>query len=298
MPIANVSPLFRLVTRRSNSLVAMNDGVGFPFYCVHPIGGDVKAMMPLGVLLGQFRLIGVQVPANCMNAAFASSVEAVAAYHVAAIVAAAPEGPIAIGGWSAGAVIALEMARLLVEAGCDVPLLVAFDGGPVDPGAGYSTLHPRYLSAVVGNWPRWIRERFAFATWSEVCCELRRSIVELVKRKLPITALFSNYHIDDHAVFTIAARNGLRVNEVEFIHALYAACLRYRPRKYPGHVVLYECVTQPLFHLRQLAEVWRRITPSVEIVRVTGRHGHFFKSPNIDFVAKDLAHRLHALAGR
>jgi thioesterase domain-containing protein len=55
------------------------------------------------------------------------TVDAMAARSLAAMREARPHGPYAIAGWSAGGVVALEMARRLRAAGDAVPLLVLFD---------------------------------------------------------------------------------------------------------------------------------------------------------------------------
>jgi thioesterase domain-containing protein len=54
-------------------------------------------------------------------------VEAMAAAYVAEIRIAHPAGPYRLGGWSMGGLVALEMARLLIESGDTVELVVLAD---------------------------------------------------------------------------------------------------------------------------------------------------------------------------
>src|SRR5205085_287044 len=56
-----------------------------------------------------------------------ATVDGMAERYVEAIRAAFPRGPYVLGGWSAGGVIAYEMARRLRELGEDVPLVVLLD---------------------------------------------------------------------------------------------------------------------------------------------------------------------------
>ena len=125
-----VPPIWRLVSRHGSAIVPFNEvGEGPAFYCVHPISGDVTSFSDLARALGSGeRFYGIQVPRRNMNAAFAVSVAAVARHHVEALLDHQPKGPFILGGWSAGAIIALEMAQQLQALGREVPLLIALDG--------------------------------------------------------------------------------------------------------------------------------------------------------------------------
>jgi amino acid adenylation domain-containing protein len=76
-------------------------GADQPFYAVHPHG-----------------LIDAQVP---------DSIEAMAADRLRAVRAVQPNGPYALGGHCNGALVAFEMARLLVEQGEEVPVVIVLD---------------------------------------------------------------------------------------------------------------------------------------------------------------------------
>ena len=69
-----------------------------------------------------------------------------------------PRGPIRLIGWSAGAIIAVQMAQQLCARGRDVPLLVALDGAPCNTGAGLGTRDPRYFMKLIANLPHWVRD--------------------------------------------------------------------------------------------------------------------------------------------
>ena len=105
-----------------------NDGAAPGFYCVHALGGEVANFRHLAEKMkGVRKFYGIQTPPEMMTPEFASSIEAMAAHYVKDLLAFQPEGPILLGGWSSGSTIALEMARLLKEAGRMVELIVALD---------------------------------------------------------------------------------------------------------------------------------------------------------------------------
>ena len=61
-------------------------------------------------------------------------VEDVAAHHIEVLREVRPHGPYRLGGWSHGAIVAHEMARLLTEAGDAVDLVIGIDGHVLDTG--------------------------------------------------------------------------------------------------------------------------------------------------------------------
>lgn len=99
-----------------------------PLFLIAGIGGHVFTFHQFARLLGAdqptyaFKAIGVdgrRDPIDCM--------EAVAAEYVREILAARPDGPYIVGGYSVGATVAFEVARQLRALGAAVPLLLSFD---------------------------------------------------------------------------------------------------------------------------------------------------------------------------
>src|SRR5262249_20291119 len=121
------------------------------------LGGEVMGYRHLAKALGSsVRFIGVQ--ARLEDPETNSSVERIARYYVDELMTFQPTGPFVLSGWSAGAVIALEMAQQLAARGRQAPLLVALDGAPFNTGAEISPLNPFYLAKLVCNLPRWIAD--------------------------------------------------------------------------------------------------------------------------------------------
>ncbi len=94
------SPLVRLRT----------GGTGTAWSLVHPAGGNVLCYRWLAEMLDR-PSCAFQAPGPATGHPALSTVEEFARLYVAALREAQPEGPYLLGGWSSGAVIALEMAH-------------------------------------------------------------------------------------------------------------------------------------------------------------------------------------------
>jgi pimeloyl-ACP methyl ester carboxylesterase len=115
-------------------------GAGAPFFCVHPIGGSVFCYLDLARRLGGGRpFYALEARGLQAGEEPGGSVEEMAGRYLAAVRAVQPVGPYLLGGWSFGALVALEMARRLEEQGERVALLALFDptdlsaDGPAPP---------------------------------------------------------------------------------------------------------------------------------------------------------------------
>jgi amino acid adenylation domain-containing protein len=107
---------------------------GAPFFCVHPVGAAVLAYRELARhVAGEHPFHAVHVDGQG-----AASLEAVAARAIETLQTIQPEGPYHLGGWSAGGVLAFEMARQLVARGRQVAALVLIDS--LLPGDGMMPL--------------------------------------------------------------------------------------------------------------------------------------------------------------
>jgi thioesterase domain-containing protein len=106
-----------------------------PFFCVHPIGGNVLCYLELAQALGRDQpFYGVQSPRT--GGAPPPRIEDFASRYVDAIREVQPEGPYALGGWSMGGLVAFEMARQLTARGEPVSLLAVIDSSVERGGRG------------------------------------------------------------------------------------------------------------------------------------------------------------------
>lgn len=105
-------------------------GSATPFFCVHPIGGNVLCYAELARAMGrQRRFFGVQSP-PAGHPEGMETVEEMASVYVREIQRVQAHGPYLLGGWSMGGLIAFETAKQLRNAGERIGLLALFDTYP------------------------------------------------------------------------------------------------------------------------------------------------------------------------
>lgn len=295
-PPDKIASIWRLTVKRAAPLVVLNRGVNDPHvYCIHGITGDVIGLKGFAEHFGDRRLHAIQVPREQMSDSFATSIEAIAKKHVEVIQNEQADGPIHLVGWSAGAIIALEMACQLKAFGRDVPLLAALDGAPCNTGAGLRVWDPRYLLALAINMPRWIKEDMS-QDWS------LHGIIDRIEGKIAYRfgsgassrdlSLSSQDTLDGETITKLAERGGWGRDQKAFIYAMYKAMVDYVPKPYDSRVIAYQTRTQPLIRLRQIGEAWKAIAPHAEVVTVEGNHSKMIENPAIGKIAQHFLTRL------
>lgn len=111
-------------------LIRLRPGIEgrLPVYFVHPTHGNGLCYGPLAVLLGNqhpvhaFRSVGL-LPSTEPD----QTIEQMAQRYAERILSAGLQGPCILGGWSQGALIALEMAKILPRLGRKVAHMIAID---------------------------------------------------------------------------------------------------------------------------------------------------------------------------
>ena len=102
------SPLAAIQTR----------GTRPPFFCVHPSGGTAFCYVDLARRLGPDQpFYGLHTPDRSHVQETLATVEEMAARYIAAIRTVQPQGPYLVGGWSAGGIVAFEIAQQLQRLG-------------------------------------------------------------------------------------------------------------------------------------------------------------------------------------
>jgi len=111
-----------------------------PLFCIHPAGGIVFPYYVLAAYIDKDRpLYGIQDPSLYNSQTVPGSIELMAADYIEAIKTVQPEGPYHLLGWSAGSVIAYEMAQQLSKQGRFVENLILLDtAAPVLTKTGHS----------------------------------------------------------------------------------------------------------------------------------------------------------------
>jgi len=113
-------------------LVALQpEGSGTPWLMVHPPGGIVVCYQALAQRLSRQRpFYGIRSRGLHGELDLPGRLEEMALEYVAAIREIQPHGPYLLGGWSAGGLVALEMAQQLVAQGESIRILALLDTSP------------------------------------------------------------------------------------------------------------------------------------------------------------------------
>ncbi|MEU9701191.1 beta-ketoacyl synthase N-terminal-like domain-containing protein [Streptomyces sp. NPDC047981] len=107
-------------------VATLREGTGRPFFLVADALGNALPYRELATRLapdGDRPVLALE-----RSAARAGTIRALAAAHARTLLRAQPTGAYTLGGWSFGAVVAQETARLLIGRGREVDLLVSLDG--------------------------------------------------------------------------------------------------------------------------------------------------------------------------
>jgi amino acid adenylation domain-containing protein len=149
-----------------------------PFFCIHPLGGEVLCYRPLAMHLGTDQpFYGIQPRGLDGKQPPLTSIEEMAALYIQEIQSIQPTGPYYLGGYSMGGVIACEIALQLQRQGHEVAPLVVLDSGLPGslkrlPFIQRIFIHifnliqrgPSYLRKKLVGWTEWgtyqIRERY------------------------------------------------------------------------------------------------------------------------------------------
>jgi thioesterase domain-containing protein len=300
--VDNTSALFaRLSSNSDRIILPVNDSALVkgpprnPFYCVHSVSGAAGTdfVELAGLLDPTVQFYGIQAPAKKMqDVNFGSSLEALAETYVEALVAFQPTGPLLLGGYCVGAVIAFEMARMLRQRGRNVGPLIVIDGVPENTGISPHRWRPDYWIALVGKLPGWIKHADLMRNMSlrSLLRSLSTNAIAIGKRAIgrtPYEKLLGGYSIEgvmDLSNYPEAQR--------AFINRLLGALFDYVPGEYAGDVVVYEAKTTPLLFLPRIGYIWQRFTPRVQVESVLGTHIAMLHKPYVNALADDLHNRI------
>ncbi|HEY4089084.1 MAG TPA: non-ribosomal peptide synthetase [Bryobacteraceae bacterium] len=194
-----------------------------PLFLVHAIGGNVVNFRSLSSCFdGDQPIYGIQARGLNGEEEVATSIESMAADYIRAVRSVQSSGSYRLGGFSAGGVVAFEMARQLQKAGDDVSLLILLDtqiGSPDDMGAAAPDFGPAQ---------RW----------------RRKLLLNLRAVGQTNWRVFAGYKIRNWrmALHLWQHRRGSRrLNPWE---AFMLALRRYQPKPYEGDAVLFRAANQ------------------------------------------------------
>jgi thioesterase domain-containing protein len=289
---AETAALFERVISMKGGVIVPLGGKhpgGLPFYCVHPVAGVVAELHPLANQIGPgVQFYGIGVPLKRLTEEHGKlTVEERAQYYVNELVKFQPAGPIALGGWSAGVIVALEMAQQLRELGREDVLLVGLDLAPeIDAGMSYS----RYALKLALNVPRWIKSEKL--TEREARRLLSKQALKKANRLMSKILGITRSPLLD-------GRGSLDLSEPHkrFIETFFEELEKYQPKPYDGRVLAIVAGTEPLFHLELVKEKWAKIASHLEVVCVKeATHRTIMTMPHVAQAAKHLQEWLESIS--
>ena len=245
-------------------------GTRTPFFFVHPIGGNVLNFSGFCSHFGPDQPIyGLQARGLNGEEAPHTSVEAMASDYIQSIQTVQPEGPYFIGGFSAGGVVAFEMARQLQAMAQPVGILALLDTEILtlsqDEVAAEARLH---------HWWRMAKVNVRYAS--------RMSLSEFIKKKA-----FNLRMRRKLFAWTVRERLGLAIDPTALNaeEAFLLAFKRYEPKPYFGNATLFRAGDGAEYLDPMLG--WRGIIRGrLDIKEVSGDHDTILQEPDIGMLAR------------
>lgn len=241
-----------------------------PFYCVHSISGAGGAeLRHLATFLTMEQpLLAIQMPMDRRKKLSAKSIQLVAEYYCKKVLAFHQahfgKTSFVLGGWSAGATIALEMAQRFARAGQMPALLIAIDKAPQNTTAEID----RPGNSFCRNLGLWLRLKWRASS-------SLRDFVDGLSQKafwcLHHQRIYGAYTNESDKLDHISqlAKTTRTLNERQFIESLLEAVQNYQPLPYDGKVLV--LITRE-GGVDRVAERWKAIAKDLKIIKVPGTH--------------------------
>lgn len=258
----NVIPL--VTTRTWSPLVPICKGGSErrPLFCVHGAGGNVLNFKIISDRLGpQQPFYGLQAQGVDGRMQPLTSIEDMAAQYVEAVRGIDPQGPYQLAGYSAGGVIAIEMAHRLKQAGADVSLLAMID--TLEPLAARRTLSPWLKLWLMRHWSlRFLLNRSSRRRKGREGEALYAQALQQLARGEPLPPELVEHHL---------FRN--------FVEAQS----RYTPPPYDGDIVLFRAMQAETQYLAAGPSLgWdRHVRGAIRVIEVMGSHFSMMSEPGV-----------------
>jgi thioesterase domain-containing protein len=300
----NTHALFAHASRNSmRAIVPINDCALDPvaprpaFYCVHSASGVAGTdFLDLARRLEPtIRFFGIQAPPKQMpDTEFGNSVDSIADYYANALDRFQPTGPLLIGGYCVGAVIALAMVDKLRVRGREVGPLLVIDGVPENAGAAISRWHARYWIELARNVRGWFNhgDLMRSGTLRSLLWSIANNASAIGKGAIGLKRgqkLGGGYAIEG-----IMDVSRYPPDHKSFVNRLFRSLFAYTPKSYSGNVVVYEATVKPLLYLPQIGHMWREFARQAEVVEIVGTHISMMHEPYVEFLANDMRKRIDA----
>ena len=252
-------------------------------------------------------LFAVYLPSEMRRPENGMSVQKLAEYYADAIAEFRPHGPVALGGWSAGAPLAEAAARRLQQRGREVRLLVIIDGQlpsvAVRPLnlfekvkiACYRVSHGvKDLADFLNGLGRQLRSgQSSFgqafrSCWKASAFRKKWAKMAMLIRNSTRTGSEANGALHPAELISDIAR--FPSDHRAFARTLYDALVDYVPQKdYAGDMLVFESTKEPDRTNEKIAEKWKAFARNVTVVRIKGSHKSIVLPPDALPLAQHLS---------
>ncbi|ARV58896.1 hypothetical protein BZZ01_09855 [Nostocales cyanobacterium HT-58-2] len=247
-----------------------------PFFCVHPIGGNILCYIDLARHLGPEQpFYGLQALGLKEAQEPLSQIEDIAAYYIETLRTVQPQGPYYLGGWSFGGIVAFEMAQQLEKQNCQVACLILIDSWISAPDAKSTGVD----SATLLTW---------FA----------KDLGGLSGKNLTISIeALQNLRADEQLNYVLEQAikaNALPHNvDLSQIQRLFNVCLKnleaeksYVPQVYPKKITLFRASERSVEIIRDPTICWQELAEDIETYTLFSNHYSIIREPDVQVLAK------------
>jgi thioesterase domain-containing protein len=278
-----------MASHTGSSLVALQPGGSKPpFYCVNPLYGDARTCRTLARHLGPDQpFYGLQPLGLDGKHALPSRVEDMAAHYIGEIKSHQSKGPYLLGGYSAGGIVAFEMAQQLHAGGHEVGLLAIVDGEPLNS-RHRSVKWPSFLINLLQNAPYWLIYDLMPTSRGQLLFRVRRRVMAFVKE---ISKMLGP---PGHEARALGIGDAIDLSPIpqryrKQVEVHYQALMEYVPQVYPGRMTLFRARAQALFGPHDSELGWGPLAAGgVEVKVIPGSHGSMIQEPYVQVLAKEL----------
>lgn len=258
-----------------------------PFFCVHPVGGNVLCYADLARNLGNEQpFYGLQSVGLDGEQEPMTYIEDMASHYIKAIQTIQPTGPYYIGGWSLGGAIAFEIAQQLSVAGQEIALLALID-----------SYTPKVIDQVSDQRKRVLSQKSSVRVLDDATLAsyyFAQDLSSLLGKDLLISLdQLQELDLDAQLTYILEQARIAKVLPPELgltqlrrlfqvFQANIQARLRYRPQPYTGLIVLFCASEQAEEVTADSSQGWDTLAiGGLEKHLIHGGHYHIVKSPNL-----------------
>ena len=247
--------------RQTGACVPMKPGSDAPpLFMIPGAPGSILQLAPIAAAMTGDRPVYAIRPRGIEEGETpCETLSEMAQYAVDQIKAMRPGGPYALVGYSAGGLVALEMAQRLTAAGDEVPLVVLLDTYP-----SRSIWPLRCHAAILGR-------QALRALWSLLRAGPRALLREVARRLRSLSDYLSASGVSVLPPPPLVAE-GVSAASRRVHLASFNAGEAYRPVPYAGKVLFVQPDEVPDLEPRRPSQVWGRLLPDFEVCRVPGTH--------------------------